>query len=70
MRRDIFGHLLRLPAAFFDRQPVGKLVTRATNDVSSINEMYTAVLVNLFRDVFLIIGIVAIITLVVLTTEL
>jgi ABC-type multidrug transport system fused ATPase/permease subunit len=60
MRRDIFGHLLRLPAAFFDREPVGKLVTRATNDVSSINEMYTAVLVNLFRDVFLIIGIVAI----------
>jgi len=60
MRRDIFAHLLRLPVSFFDKQPVGRLVTRATNDVSAINEMYTAVLVNLFRDVFLIVGIVVI----------
>lgn len=60
MRREIFAHLLRLPISFFDRNPVGRLVTRATNDVSAINEMYTAVLVNLFRDVFLIGGIVAI----------
>ncbi len=60
LRRDIFSHQLRLPAAFFDRTPVGKLVTRATNDVSAINEMVTAVLVNLFRDVFLIVGILGI----------
>jgi len=60
MRQEIFSHLLRLPARFFDQNPVGRLVTRATNDVSAINEMYTAVLVNLFRDVFLIVGILAI----------
>jgi len=60
MRREIFAHLLRLPLRFFDRNPVGRLVTRATNDVSAINEMYTAVLVNLFRDLFLIVGILAI----------
>jgi len=60
MRSEIFAHLLKLPARFFDRNPVGRLVTRATNDVAAINEMYTAVLVNLFRDVFLIIGVLAV----------
>jgi ABC-type multidrug transport system fused ATPase/permease subunit len=57
MRRQIFSHLLKLPVRFFDKNPIGRLVTRATNDVAAINEMYTAVLVNLFRDVFLIVGI-------------
>lgn len=60
MRRQVFGHLLKLPVKFFDRNPVGRLVTRATNDVSAINDMFTDVLVNLIRDVFLIIGIVSI----------
>jgi ATP-binding cassette subfamily B protein len=57
MRTEIFARLMRLPAKFFDRNPVGRLVTRATNDVSAINEMYSAVLVNLFKDVFLIVGV-------------
>jgi len=57
MRTQIFSHLMRLPIKFFDKNPVGRLVTRATNDVAAINEMYTAVLVNLFRDAFLILGI-------------
>lgn len=60
MRTQIFSHLMRLPIRFFDKNPVGRLVTRATNDVAAINEMYTAVLVNLFRDVFLILGILAV----------
>mgnify|MGYP005847867627 CR=1 FL=1 len=60
MRAQIFKHLMRLPIKFFDRNPVGRLVTRATNDVAAINEMYTAVLVNLFRDVFLILGILVV----------
>jgi ATP-binding cassette subfamily B multidrug efflux pump len=60
MRTEIFSHLLRLPARFFDTNPVGRLVTRATNDVAAINEMYSAVLVNLFRDAFLIVGVFAI----------
>ncbi|MBI1729995.1 ABC transporter ATP-binding protein [Candidatus Acetothermia bacterium] len=57
MRTEIFARLMRLPAKFFDRNPVGRLVTRATNDVGAINEMYSAVLVNLFKDVFLIAGV-------------
>ncbi|MCS6937442.1 MAG: ABC transporter ATP-binding protein/permease [Candidatus Bipolaricaulota bacterium] len=57
MRMEIFGHLMRLPTKFFDRNPVGRLVTRATNDVSAINEMYASVLVYLFKDVFLVLGI-------------
>jgi len=60
MRLDIYKHLLRLPVRFFDKNPVGRLVTRATNDVAAINEMYTAVLVNLFKDIFLILGILTI----------
>ena len=57
MRTQIFGQLMRLPVRFYDTNPVGRLVTRATNDVAAINEMYTAVLVNAFQDVFLLIGI-------------
>ncbi len=61
MRREIFRHVLRLPLSFFDRTPVGRLVTRATNDVAAINEMFTSMLVNLFRDAFLVIGILVVI---------
>jgi ATP-binding cassette subfamily B multidrug efflux pump len=57
MRREMFGHVLRLPLRYFDRTPVGRLVTRVTNDVAAINEMFTSMLVNLFRDVFIVIGI-------------
>ncbi|MDW8141536.1 MAG: ABC transporter ATP-binding protein [Candidatus Bipolaricaulota bacterium] len=57
MRMEIFEHLMKLPTKFFDRNPVGRLVTRASNDVSAINEMYASVLVYLFKDVFLVLGI-------------
>lgn len=57
IRTDIFAHLMKLPIRFFDRNPVGRLVTRATNDVAAINEMYNAVLVDAFRDIFLLGGI-------------
>ena len=57
MRRGLFAHVLRLPLRFFDHNPVGRLVTRVTNDVAAINEMFTSMLVNLFRDAFLILGI-------------
>jgi len=60
MRREIFAHILRLRLSYFDRTPVGRLVTRVTNDVAAINEMYTSMLVNLFRDAFLIVGVLAI----------
>ncbi|MFZ5923680.1 MAG: ABC transporter ATP-binding protein [Bacillota bacterium] len=58
MRLEIFRHLQALSLSFFDRNPVGRLVTRVTNDTDALNEMYTAVLVNLFKDVFLLVGIV------------
>ena len=57
MRQELFIHVLQLPLSYFDRTPVGRLVTRATNDVNAINEMFTSMLVNLFRDAFLVIGI-------------
>jgi len=58
MRVEIFRHLQGLSLSFFDRNPVGRLVTRVTNDTDALNEMYTAVLVNLFKDLFLLVGIV------------
>ncbi|HEY8418363.1 MAG TPA: ABC transporter ATP-binding protein, partial [Limnochordales bacterium] len=57
IRAQIFSHLQRLPVQFFDRNPVGRLVTRVTNDTDTLNEMFTNVLVNLFQDVFLLLGI-------------
>jgi len=61
MRQEIFTHVLRLPLKFFDHAPVGRLVTRVTSDVQAINEMFTSMLVNLFRDAFLIFGIMIVI---------
>ena len=60
MRTEIFGRLMKLPTKFFDFNPVGRLVTRATNDVAAINEMFSAVLVYLVKDVMLISGIVVV----------
>jgi len=60
MRRELFAHVLRLPLRFFDRNPVGRLVTRVTSDVAAIHEMFTSMLVNLFRDAFLVLGILVV----------
>lgn len=58
IRHQVFSHLQRLSLRFFDTNPVGRLVTRVTNDTETLNEMFTGVLVNLFKDVFILIGIV------------
>ena len=58
LRRQIFERLQRLPVRFFDRNPIGRLVTRVTNDVDSLNELFTAGLVSIFGDVVLLGGIV------------
>jgi len=58
MRQELYSHLLRLSLSFYDKNPVGRLVTRVSNDMENLNEMYTAVLVNLFKDLFTLIGIV------------
>ncbi len=60
IRQDAFSHILELPQTFFDRNPVGRVTTRVTNDVKAINEMYTSVLVQLVKDILVIIGIIAI----------
>ena len=60
LRREIFSHLQRLPVSYFDRRPIGRLVTRVTNDVDALNELFTAGLVSIFGDVFLLGGIVAV----------
>jgi len=57
MRLAVFSHVLSLPQSFFDKNPVGRLTTRITNDVNAINEMYTSVLVQFFKDVILICGV-------------
>jgi ATP-binding cassette subfamily B multidrug efflux pump len=60
LRRQIFGHLQRLPISFFDRNPIGRLVTRVTTDVDALNEMFTAGLVSIFGDLALLVGIVVV----------
>src|ERR1700689_3617807 len=60
LRRQIFRHLQYMQVAFFDRNPVGRLVTRVTTDVDALNEMFTAGVVSIFEDVFVLAGIVVI----------
>ncbi len=60
MRSEIFRHLQRMAPAFFDRNPVGKLVTRVTSDVDALNEMFTAGVLAIFEDVFVLAFIVII----------
>ncbi len=56
MRKDIFTHLFQLPVDYFNHEPVGKLVTRVTNDTEAVNELFTSVLIKLFRNTIMIIG--------------
>ncbi|PYY17524.1 MAG: hypothetical protein DMG60_11295 [Acidobacteria bacterium] len=60
LRSEIFRHLQKLHVGFFDRNPVGRLVTRVTTDVDALNEMFTAGVVSIFEDVFVLAGIVVI----------
>jgi ATP-binding cassette subfamily B protein len=52
LRTQLFGHLQRLPIAFYDRSPVGRLVTRVTSDVEALNELFTAGVVAGLGDLF------------------
>jgi ATP-binding cassette subfamily B protein len=60
LRLDLVRHILRLPVAFFDRQPVARLVTRATNDTQNLHELFTSVVAFVFKDLFLMVGIAAV----------
>ncbi|HKQ56273.1 MAG TPA: ABC transporter ATP-binding protein [Candidatus Eisenbacteria bacterium] len=57
LRMALFRHLQRLPVSFFDRNPVGRLLTRVTNDVDVLNELFTAGVVAIFGDLFTLLGI-------------
>jgi ATP-binding cassette subfamily B protein len=60
MRAQIFRLLQRMHIGFYDKNPVGRLVTRVTTDVDAVNEMFTAGVVSIFEDIFVLAGIVAI----------
>src|SRR5713226_8929620 len=58
LRSQIFRHLQRMHIGFYDKNPVGRLVTRTTSDVDALNEMFTSGVVSIFEDVFVLAGIV------------
>ena len=60
MRREIFAHLQRLHVGYFDRNPVGRLMTRVTTDVDAVNELFTSGVVTVFGDLFTLLGIMAV----------
>jgi ATP-binding cassette subfamily B protein len=59
LRGELFSHLQRLPINFFDRNPVGRLITRVTSDVESLNELFTAGVVSGLGDLFTLVAISA-----------
>ena len=58
LRGEIFGHLQRLQLSYFDRNPVGRVMTRVTSDVEVLNEMFTSGVVAIFGDIFTLLFIV------------
>jgi len=57
LRQDLFSHLLQVEMQFFNTQPVGRLVTRLTNDVQNMHEMFTSIMVTIFNDLLRMAGI-------------
>jgi ATP-binding cassette subfamily B multidrug efflux pump len=62
LRLRLFNHIQSLSIAFFTRNPVGRLVTRATNDIQNMYELFTSVIVFVFKDLFLLVGIAGVLT--------
>ncbi|HEX6739588.1 MAG TPA: ABC transporter transmembrane domain-containing protein, partial [Vicinamibacteria bacterium] len=60
IRRQIFAHLQQLHVAYFDRNPVGRLMTRVTSDVDAVNELFTSGVVTVFQDLFTLFGIMGV----------
>ncbi len=57
MRMELFNHVQSLPLYFFDKNPVGRIVTRLTNDIAAIGELFSAGVIVVIGDVFIIVGI-------------
>ena len=68
LRMQLFGHVLGQSLSFINRNPIGKLVNRVTNDVETVNELFTTVLISLLKDVTVIVGVF--VTLIALDTRL
>ncbi|RKN62887.1 ABC transporter ATP-binding protein [Paenibacillus ginsengarvi] len=60
IRNQLFEHLSKMSSSFFDRNPVGRLVVRVTQDTETLNQLYTQVIVNLVKDVIVLLGILII----------
>ena len=60
IRQKLFSHMQKLPLSYFDKNPVGRLVTRVTNDTEALNDVYTNVLVTLLKDIAILVGVVVI----------
>jgi ATP-binding cassette, subfamily B, multidrug efflux pump len=58
IRSKVFSHIQSLSLRFFDKNPIGRLMTRVTSDVESLNQMFTQGIVTIFGDIFLLIGII------------
>lgn len=57
LRMNLFNHIQNLPVAFFSHNPVGRLVTRVTNDIQNMHELFTSIIAFVFKDLFLLLGI-------------
>src|SRR5437867_3849139 len=60
LRMSIYGHLQRLDVAYYDKNPVGRLMTRVTSDVDVLNDLFTSGVVTIFDDVFMLVGIMGV----------
>jgi len=58
LRRDVFAHVSKMPLSFFDKNPIGRLVTRVTNDVRTLDEMFSNGLIQLLQEFFILSGII------------
>lgn len=64
LRISLFEHLQKMPLQFFDKNPTGVLVTRVTSDIANLEEFFSAILVNLFKDVIILVGIISVMLLI------
>ena len=60
LRNDLFSHMMKLHVGFFNENPIGRLVTRVTNDCETVNEMFTSVIVNILKSCFVLVGVIAV----------
>ena len=60
LRMEIYAHLQRIDVAYYDRHPVGRLMTRVTTDVDALNDLFASGVISVFRDIVLLVGIMGV----------